>query len=351
MKDFFVADAAQHENKTVVSFFAVTSKQLRSKRESGEYLALSLADKSGQLDARMWENFEKCVGEFQPGDIVKAQALVCRFGDKLQLKIERLRRANADEYALADFVPHTDRDIDDLWAELNSFVDSFNDPHLFALSRSFLDDPTYSQQLKEAPAAKGLHHAYIGGLLEHVVSVLGLCEAVAAHYGDVHRDLLMAGAIFHDIGKLEELSWGSSFDYTLEGQLLGHITIGVGLLERLTREIPGFPLQLRVLLEHMILSHHGKYEFGSPKLPMTREALLLHFIDDMDAKMQTMKSELARAVASGKGAGHVTDWVRSLERPVLDTRGYLATAQVSKAPENSVVKEDEPDAIPFEDRA
>jgi len=167
-----------------------------------------------------------------------------------------------------------------------------------------------------------MHHAWIGGLLEHIVSLLNISDLAARHYR-VHRDLLLTGVILHDIGKLEELRWGTSFDYTIEGQLLGHITLGVVLIERKIAALPDFPPALRTLVQHLVLSHHGKYEFGSPKLPMTPEAVLLHYLDDMDAKMQTLQNEFARSVTAGRDPGEVTDWVRSLERPLLDTAPFL----------------------------
>lgn len=329
---FFVRDAARYENQPIVSFFAVASKQLRSKKEGGGYLALALSDKTGQFDARMWDNYEQPAREFEAGDVVKVQAVVCRFADKLQLKIEKIRKANGSEYDLADLVPHTERNVDELWSELNGFVAEFTDPFLLKLVRNVLDDPDYTVKLREAPAARSMHHAFIGGLLEHMVSILGVCRAMAAHYPVVHRDLLMTGAIFHDIGKLTELSWGSSFDYTMEGTLLGHITIGVSLVERKAAGIPDFPEPLRILVEHLVLSHHGKYEFGSPKLPMIREAILLSYIDDIDAKMQTMDKVLRDAAASGRNPSGMTEWVRSMERPLLSTRDYLE----SEAPEESL---------------
>jgi 3'-5' exoribonuclease len=356
MKDFYVADAAQKENQAIVSYFAVTQKQLRSRREGGgEYLALTLGDKTGQFDARMWENFATCVNTFALGDVVKVQAVVCRFGEKLQLKIDKLRLALEHEFALADFVPTTDKDIDALWAELNRLVDSMTDPHLLALARSFLDDAEFATKLRQAPAAKQMHHAFIGGMLEHIVSMLGLSDAVARHYPQIHRDLLLSGALLHDIGKLTELSWGTSFDYTMEGQMLGHITIGIGQIDRKIAEIPGFPPPLRILVEHMVLSHHGQYEYGSPKLPMIPEAVLLHYIDDMDAKMQTMDGEFRKAANAGRDAAEMTEWVRSMERPLLHTRAYLATGR-AHAPIDEVMAEMEEElqegaahALPFED--
>ena len=320
MKEPNIADLAKYENQAITAFFAVSTKQVRSKKDGSRYFSLTLADRTGQVDAVMWETSD--AGEFNAGDVVKLRGQVSRYKEKLQLNVERIRAATRDEYDLADLVPHTERSIDELWTELNASVNSFTDPHLQALLRSFLDDPEIAAAFREAPAAKGMHHAWIGGLLEHVVSLLGICELAAKHYA-VHRDLLLTGAILHDIGKLTELRWGTSFDYTIEGQLLGHITIGIGMIEKKIAALPDFPPALRVLVEHIVLSHHGKYEFGSPKLPMIPEAVLLHYLDDMDAKMQTMQNEFGRNIAAGRGAGEVTEWVRSMERPLLNTAAFL----------------------------
>jgi 3'-5' exoribonuclease len=325
MKETTIADLAKFENQAITAFYAVTGKQVRSKKDGSRYFSMILGDRTGQVDAVMWETSE--AGEFAAGDVVKLRAQVCRYKEKLQLNVERIRAATRDEYDLADLVPHTERNIDELWAELNACVDSFTDSYLKSLLRSFLDDAEIAAAFREAPAAKSMHHAWIGGLLEHVVSLIGICELAAKHYS-VHRDLLLTGAILHDIGKLEELRWGTSFDYTIEGQLLGHITIGIGMIERKIAAIPDFPPGLRVLVEHVVLSHHGKYEYGSPKLPMIPEAVLLHYLDDMDAKMQTMQNEFVRNVASGRPAGEVTEWVRSMERPLLNTTAFLEKEKI-----------------------
>jgi 3'-5' exoribonuclease len=320
MKEPYIADLAKYENQAITGFFAVASKQVRSKKDGSRYFALTLSDRTGQIESRMWETAE--VGDFVAGDVVKVRAQVCRYKEFLQLNIERIRKALPDEFNLSDYVPCTERNIDKLWAELNGYVESLTDLHLKALLRSFLDDADIAAAFREAPAAKSMHHAWIGGLLEHVVSLLGIADLAAKHY-QVHRDLLLTGAILHDIGKLRELRWGTSFDYSIEGQLLGHITIGVALIDRKIAALPDFPPALRVLVEHLVLSHHGKYEFGSPKLPMIPEAVLLHYLDDMDAKMQTLNTEFARNVAAGREAGEVTEWVRSLERPLLNTTPFL----------------------------
>jgi len=324
MKEPNIADLAKYENQAITGFFAVSSKQVRSKKDGSRYFVLTLGDRTGQVDAVMWET--DGAGEFAAGDVVKLRGQIGRYKEKHQISVERIRAATRDEFELADFVPRTERNIDELWAELNAYVESFTDPHLKALLRAFLEDAEISAAFKEAPAAKSMHHAWIGGLLEHVVSLLGICELAAKHYA-VHRDLLLTGAILHDIGKLEELRWGTSFDYTVEGQLLGHITIGIGMIEKKLAALADFPPRLRMLVEHLVLSHHGKYEFGSPKLPMIPEAVLLHYLDDMDAKMQTMQNEFGRNVAAGRSAGEVTEWVRSMERPLLNTAAFLEKAK------------------------
>ena len=323
MKEIYVADVSKFENQAVVAFFAVRSKQLRSRKDGGQYLAVTLGDRTGQIESRMWENFAEASPGFETGDVVKVRAEVCRYNDRFQLNLEKLRRANADEFELADYVPQTRQDVDELWSALIRTVDSFSDLWLQALVRSFLNDPLMAIAYREAPAAKSLHHAWLGGLLEHVVSLLGICDLAAHHYPEINRDLLLTGVILHDIGKLEELRWGTSFDYTLEGQLVGHIAIGLVMIEKKLATLPGFPPPLRMLVEHMVLSHHGKLEFGSPKLPMIPEAVLLHYLDDLDAKMHTMRSEFERHEAQGGEAGEMTDWVRSMDRPLLNTATFL----------------------------
>ena len=341
MKEPTVADLAGRENQTLIGFFAAGSKQVRTGRDGGRYFALTLGDRTGTIDARMWQIDD--AGEFEAGDVVKVRGQVCRYNEKLQVKVEKIRRAEPGEYELADFVPHTERDVAGMWTELEGWVASVRDPDLKALLEAFLGDEELARALKEAPAAKGMHHAWIGGLLEHVLSLMGICDLAAQHYPQVNRDLLLTGVVLHDIGKLRELAWGTSFDYTLEGQLLGHITIGIAMIEAKIRALPQFPAAKRVLVEHLVLSHHGKYEFGSPKLPMTPEAILLHYLDDLDAKMQTVRGELKRNEANGRG-GEMTEWVRSLERPLLDTEAYLGLhAAADLAVREAQAARDEPE--------
>ena len=329
MKDFFVSDAPAHENGVVVSYFALSSLQLRDRKQGGKYLALTLSDRTGQMEARMWEDFAESLQLCAEGCYVKVQGQISKYQGKYQITLTKLRPAADSEVETADYLPTTDKDIDAMWAALRSYVDSFRNEDLKRLLNAFVDDPEISAAYRSAPAAKMLHHAWIGGLLEHVVALLDVCNAVAQFYPEVNRDLLLAGAILHDIGKTRELSWSTSFSYTTEGQLIGHITIAMGMLRDKVNQVVAatgkpFPDKLRVLVEHMILSHHGKYEFGSPKLPMTPEAILLSALDDLEAKMQNMRGEFARSLANGRKGNEPTEWVRSMERQLLDTQGYLA---------------------------
>lgn len=324
MKDVYIADFAAHEDKAITSFFVSTQKQVRTKKDGTPYLALILSDRTGQVEGRMWDNVAECIPLFEQGEVVKVRAFVCRFDGRLQLKVERIKRATQGDFDLGDFLPKTTKNVDELWTALTGYVASFTDPHLKALLNSFLEDPQIAAALRDAPAAKGMHHAWIGGLLEHIVSLLGIADLTAGHYTEINRDLLLTGVILHDIGKLRELAWTTGFSYTMEGQLLGHITIGIGMVEKKIEALPDFPPKMRLLVEHLILSHHGQYEFGSPKLPMIPEAILLHYLDDMDAKMQTVRSEFERSVAQGKPADQFTDWVRAMERSLLNTSEYLA---------------------------
>lgn len=340
MKEFYVADASRFENEVVTSFFCLTSLGVRERRGGGgQYLALTLADKSGQLEARMWEEFAGLLDSCAEGCYVKVQGQISRYSGRFQITVNRMRSAAEGEIDPADFIPTTRFDVGDMSAELRGYVDRLREPALQRLLLSFLDDPEIGPAFVSAPAAKRLHHAWLGGLLEHVLSLVRVCLAVAPSYPEVNPDLLVAGAILHDIGKVKELRWRSNFEYTLEGQLLGHITIGQRMLSEKIAALDAdavklagengtvpelFPERLRLLLEHMMLSHHGKLEFGSPKLPMTPEALLLSALDDLEAKFQTLRTELGNARTSGKAVGETTEWVRSMERQLFDSQAFLA---------------------------
>lgn len=340
MKDFFIADAARFENQLITSYFALGSLSVRERKggSGGQYLALVLVDKTGQLEARMWEEFAEVLTSCAEGCYVKAQGQVSKYQGKFQITLTRLRSASEPELDPTDFVPCSRYEVAAMDAELRGYVAAFRNLWLQRLVLSFLDDPEIGQAFRTAPAAKRLHHAWRGGLLEHVLCLVRVCGAMAPFYPEVDTDLLLTGAILHDIGKVRELAWNSTFHYTLEGQLIGHISIGQRLLceriaalnEEACAQAAGsdgfpelFPEPLRLLLEHMLLAHHGKYEFGSPKLPMTPEALLLSTLDDLEAKFQTLRNEFEAAVSTARPPDRLTDWVKSMDRPLFDSVRYL----------------------------
>lgn len=323
MKDFYIADAPRFDNAIVTSFFVLSSLQVRDRRTGGQFLSVTLTDKTGSMPAVMWDDFQESIGPCSEGCYVKVQGQISRYQSKFQMALQRLRFAAESEIDPADYLPMTHYDIDAMWNELRGHVLNFENADLRRLVFAFLDDPEIAAAYRVAPAAKVLHHAWIGGLLEHVVTLVRVCIATAPFYSEVDPDLLVTGAILHDMGKIRELQWKSSFGYTLEGQLIGHINIAQGMLTEKVRQLQPFPDKLRVLVEHMILSHHGKYEFGSPKLPMTPEALLLNTLDDLEAKMQILRNAFSNAAAQGRAAGEVTDWIRSMERPLFNSRAYL----------------------------
>ena len=324
MKDFFIADASKFDNAVVTSYFALASVQVRERKQGGgQYLALVLTDKTGTMEARMWEEFAEAITHCNEGCYVKVQGQISKYNGRFQITLQKMRHAAETEVEPADYVPTTRFDVEEMWAELCGYVEGFANEDLKRLVYAFLNDPEIGPAFQNAPAAKRLHHAWLGGLLEHVLTLVRVCRATAPFYPEVDADLLVTGAILHDIGKVKELSWKNSFAYTLEGQLIGHISIAQGMLREKVSELPEFPERLRVLVEHMILSHHGRYEFGSPKLPMTPEAVLLSALDDLEAKMQAMRNEFAASVAGGRQAGEMTDWVRGMERPLLNSREYL----------------------------
>ena len=325
MKPVFVNDLAA--NQTITSFFLVSEKETRWTREGKPYLRLELADRTGTIEARMWEGFEAAAETIGRNTVVKVQGRVETYRGRRQLILERIRVADPGEYEPADIQPLAHLDVDALYARLNELVAGIGDPHLRALLEGLLADPAVASRLKQAPAAKSLHHAYPGGLLEHIVNLCELCRSVALRYPEVNADLLLAGAILHDIGKLEELRCEGSFGYTTEGLLLGHIVQGLALVRRRIEALENFPEPLRVALEHMIVSHHGQYEFGSPRLPMFPEALLLHYLDDLDSKMAAARASLA----AGTDEEGWTARNDALGRRLLDLSRYLGGAAEAAA--------------------
>jgi 3'-5' exoribonuclease len=319
MKDFYIAEAARFENQVITSSFVVVSKQAKPKKSGELYLALILADRSGHIEAKMWDNVAEHIDCFEQDDFVKIRGLINKFNGRFQLTLHKVRSLEESEVEFDDYLPRTTKDIGALWRMLEEFVAGFRDQHLKALVQAFMNDPQIERAYKNAPAAKSLHHAYIGGLLDHVVSLFQLCDLACRNYPQmIDRDLLLAGAFLHDIGKVHELTFARSFSYTTRGQLLGHMVIELEMLQQKIALVPGFPEEYKTLLEHLIISHHGKYEFGSPKMPMFPEALMLHYLDDLDSKMEAMRAHFQR-----EPDAEWTGYNPSLERALLNSRKYL----------------------------
>jgi 3'-5' exoribonuclease len=318
MKSFYVGTLTP--NDVVTAEFLVIAKDIRHKKTGEPYLSLHLADRTGEIEAKMWDNVDEVMHTFHSDDFVRVKGLMQVYQKRSQFTIHRLRRMEEQEVDLADYFPCAERDIEEMFSELQATIANLHQPHLRALLQALFRDPKIAGLYKLAPAAKSIHHACRGGLLEHVLSLCSLCKLTAPHYKDIDLDLMLTGAILHDIGKIEELTYTRSFNYSAEGQLLGHIVIGLRILGDKVREVPDFPPRLRTLLEHMIISHHGELEFGSPKVPVFPEALLLHHLDNLDSKMEAMRSALKRdSVAHGE----FTAWIPSLERVILRKERYF----------------------------
>jgi 3'-5' exoribonuclease len=328
MKEFFISECSRQENKIITSSFVVASKQVKAKKNGEPFLALVLADRTGQIEAKMWDNVDEFIDAFEQDDFLKVKGLVNKYKNRFQLTIHKLRRMEEAEIDFTDYLPKTTKDIGELWRELAETVGTFQNPHLKALVESFMADAEIAERYRNAPAAKTLHHAYIGGLLDHVVSLFRSCDLMCRNYPQVNRDLLLTGAFLHDIGKTQELAYNRAFSYTTRGQLLGHMIIELEMLQAKLAKLPDFPAELKILLEHLIISHHGQYEFGSPKLPMFPEALMLHYLDDLDSKMEAMRAHFEREAGL---EGPWTSYNASLGRPLLDSRKFLQPEKAAAA--------------------
>ncbi len=315
------------EGQLVTSLFLVREKEIRTSARTGKsWLELDLADSTGTIPAKMWDNFTSLASTFERDDIVQIRGRVKIYNGQKELTLEQIIPAAERDYDLSDFLPHTKLDVEKMYADLRAAAASINNPWLKQLVTSITEDPAIAARLKRAPAAMTMHHAYLGGLLEHIASLIGLARTVASHYPELDVDLLLTGVVVHDIGKIDELRYERGIDYSTEGRLLGHITIGVGIVRDKIRQIPDFPAPLAVAVEHLILSHHGSYEFGSPSLPQMREALALHFLDDFDSKMASMRATLESESAT-PNEDVWTERNPSLRRALLRAEKYLGSAE------------------------
>jgi len=334
-------------NEVVTTQFLVLSKDIRQKKTGEVYLSLHLADRTGEMDAKMWDNVAEIMNTFDRDDFVKVKGLMQVYQNRIQFTIHRLRRLEEHEVQYEDYFPCSDRDPEEMFAELNGIIAGLKNPHLRGLLELVFQDSRLAAMYKMAPAAKTIHHACRGGLIEHVLSLCALAKLTAPHYPEIDLDLLLTGAILHDIGKVEELSYSRSFNYSADGQLLGHIVLGLRMLGTKFDHTPNFPVKLRSLVEHMILSHHGELEFGSPKVPVFAEALLLHHLDNLDSKMNAMRSALARDHFAD---GEFTGYISALERVLLKKDRYLnsmsAVASQPAKPHSGASPSPSPTPIP-----
>lgn len=285
------------DGETIDEIYLVTDKQLRANRNGNLYLQVELRDRTGSISARLWNAGEHLFRSFDVGDFLQTKGKVQLFQGALQIILNHIDPVEAQKVDLGDFLPHTEKDVGKLLERLRSTLLRLTNPHLRALVECFFMDEDFVRRFCEAPAGIRLHHAYIGGLLEHVATLLEAGERILPLYPELDRDLLLAGIFLHDIGKVRELSFNKVFQYTDEGQLIGHLVIGVEMLNDKAARVPDltgepFPRELLWRLQHMILSHHGSYEFGSPKLPMTPEAIALNCLDNLDAKVHLFTRDI-----------------------------------------------------------
>jgi len=313
-KGFFVAVLPQDG---VVTFLAlVKEKEIRPKRNGGFYLHLLLGDRTGDLEAKAWDRPQETADLFERDDIVKVRGSMELYNDRPQLVVQRIRRCEDGEFQEADFCPASEHDPEEMFAELRGFVESLANEQVRALLLSIVNDPSVAPALKVAPAAMKVHHAYRHGLIEHVVSLCRLAEAVVQSYPRLNRDWLVAGAVLHDVGKIEELGTSRRLGYTTRGQLVGHVALGLEILERHVARLPGFPVEVKSMLQHLIVSHHGEIEKGALRTPMFPEAMALSIMDLLDARLE----QAWRVIDQEPRDEEWTSYVPSLERQLYRRR-------------------------------
>lgn len=290
------------DGERISEVYYVKQKQIALTRTNKEYGNVILADKTGQIDTKIWDLNSGGIQEFEVGDFVDVSGQISSYNGSLQFKVERIRVANEDEYVISDYVPSSRYDVEDMFKELLGFVDSVKNEYLKQLLNSFFrNDENFVKAFKNTSAAKTVHHGFTGGLLEHSLSVTRLCDKMAANYDYLNRDLLISAAMLHDAGKTRELSEFPKNDYTDEGNFLGHIVIGYEMVMEKIKKIEGFPEILKLEIGHCILAHHGELEYGSPKKPAIAEAIALSMADNIDAKLETLREALE--------AKDTNDWI------------------------------------------
>lgn len=295
-------------NEPVDAIFIIKESQLRTTKAGGFFLHLVLQDKTGQITARLWDASEAFAGTLAPDEFIVVKGKCESYQNQLQINVKTITKAPTDGLRLGDFMPASAFDPAEMMRDLKELLASIEDPDYKAVVNLFLEDRDFCAEFWTAPAAKENHHSYLGGLLEHTLSMMRLASKICEHYTHLRRDLLLAGVFLHDVGKVQELSYRRTFQYTTPGNLVGHIMLGVLMLEERVKTLPEFPVEKLNLLRHLILSHHGELEFGSPKLPMCAEAMALHYVDNLDAKMK----DFTEIVAEDKGGDE--DWTEFSRR-------------------------------------
>ncbi len=304
------------EGENIIEHYLCKKKNTLKSRAGKSYLSLVLQDKTGTVDAKVWE-LNNNIQSFDENDFIKIDASVLTYQNELQLNVKKIRRSHEGEYDPMDYIPSTDKDVNELYKKLLEIVKSIEDPYLRQLGENvFINNKEISEKFKQHSAAKAMHHNYMGGLLEHTLNVAEICDFMAPRYKHVNRDLTVLAGLLHDIGKIKELSDFPINDYTDEGQLIGHIVIGAELITEEAAKIENFPQELKNLLKHCILAHHGEYEFGSPKRPKTMEAFILHAADDTDAKLKMFQD----AIDSDNTAGNWAGYQKMLSRNIRNSK-------------------------------
>ena len=325
MEKIFVRDFTPNQN--ISTTFLVKSKELRAKKTGGQFAMLTFADRTGDISGQWWDGFEDTIDTFDKDDIVFVRGLVNVYRNHLQIQIHRMRPCQPHEVDLTHYFPTSKFDVEAMFAELLGIISEFQNQHLRQLLENIFADAETTRKFKRAPAAKTMHHPYLGGLLEHTLSLVKLAKKVGGHYEGIDVDLLQTGAVLHDFGKIDELSYERAFGYTNEGQMVGHLVMETIMVHDHIKQVDGFPDELRRHLLHMLLAHHGKLEYGSPKLPSTPEALMLAYLDDLDSKVEAMQRLIAEPHSTG-------DWTRispMFERPIYRIRTNEAPATESPA--------------------
>lgn len=297
MKKHYIENLSDYLGTEIVSFLAISEKSLRKSRAGKSYIRVTCIDKTGQIIGNIWDNVKHLESQFSIGDIVKLKASIDIYESNLQLNISNIRKAEENEYEISDFSPTTTKNINKLTDQLFQYLDSIENKYLNKLLHLFFDDKEFLKKFTSAPAAKSWHHNKIGGLIHHTITVTNICDSVVPIYrdDDIDRDLLVCCAILHDIGKVDEYHLRPFIDFTDEGKLVGHIVIGDKMVVDKIQKINNFPPMLKNKIRHLLLSHHGEREKGAVVLPKTKEAILLHYADNMDAHIMGVQDLIEKA--------------------------------------------------------